>query len=130
MNFEWSFNLKVFVEAYRRLGYDTVLDDWNVRTDGKGEIRLDNGHTKSTTLAVIDDSILTVTVTPWNTEVADPKTQNVDLLQTNWGWRRFNLEPEPAPSPEGVAFLGHLSDCGYYPLRIEGEYEEETYGTE
>ena len=128
MNFEWSFNLKVYIGAYRDLGYQSDPGDWNVRFNSAGEIRLDNTGTRSTTTLSIEDSILTVTVSPWNTEIADPQTQNLDLLQSNFNWRDSELYPVPNPSPEGVAFVEHLKNMGYYPLRIEGEYEEETYG--
>lgn len=124
-SFVWAFNLRVFIQSYSDLGYTSQLDDWNVRVNGDGEIRLDNTRTKTTTTYVVSDSILTVEVSPWSLEVASPRRQNVDLLQTNFGWRNDFLEPVPDPSPEGVAFLNHLSDLGYYPMRIEGEYEDD-----
>lgn len=124
-DFVWAFNLKVFIQSYKDLGYSTQLDDWNVRVSNDGEIRLDNSYTKSTTTFVVDDSVLFAEVSPWNLEVASPHRQNVDLLQTNFGWRNDGLEPVRDPSPEAVAFLNHLSSLGYYPMRIEGEYEDD-----
>ena len=124
-DFVWAFNLKVFIQAYKDLGYSSQLDDWNVRVSNDGEIRLDNTYTKSTTTFVVDDSVLFAEISPWNLEVASPQRQNVDLLQTNFGWRNDDLEPVRDPAPEAVAFLNHLSSLGYYPMRIEGEYEDD-----
>jgi hypothetical protein len=120
-DFEWSFNLKMFVDAYASLGYETRFEDWNPRFNNTGEIRLDNSSTRSTTQFIIADSILTVEVRPWNVEIYGGKSQNIDLLQVRTGWRDYDLHPEPTPSPEGVAFLNHLSTMGFYPVTIPDE---------
>lgn len=125
MEFVWAFNMKVFIQAYKDLGYSSQLDDWNVRVSNDGEIRLDNSHTKTTTTFLIEDSILFAKVSPWNIEISDSRTQNIDLLQTNFGWRNSNLEPCRDPAAEAIAFINHLSTLGYYPLKIEGEYLDE-----
>ena len=120
-DFEWTFNLKMFVDAYASLGYETRFEDWNSRFNSAGEIRLDNTFTRSTTQFIIADSVLTVEVRPWNVETYGGKSQNVDLLQTRTGWRDYDLMPEPSPSPEAVAFLNHLSTMGFYPVTIPDE---------
>lgn len=124
VEFVWAFNLKVFIQAYMDLGYKSQLDDWNVRFSD-GTVLLDNTYTRSTTTFSVVNGILAVEVCPWNLELAASKLQNIDLLQTNFGWRDSVLEPVRDPSPEAVAFLGHLSDLGYYPMRIQGEYEDD-----
>ena len=125
IEFIWAFNFKIFVRSYGDLGYNSQLDDWNVRFSD-GQVLLDNTNTRSTTTFSVVHGILAVEVCPWNLELATPKLQNIDLLQTNFGWRDSELEPVRDPSPEAVAFLGHLSDLGYYPVRIQGEYEDDT----
>ena len=125
IEFIWAFNFKIFVRSYGDLGYNSQLDDWNVRFSD-GQVLLDNTNTRSTTTFSVVHGILAVEVCPWNLELAAPKCQNIDLFQVNSGWRGIDLEPVRDPSPEAVAFLGHLSDLGYYPVRIQGEYEDDT----
>ena len=71
MEFVWAFNMKVYIQSYKDLGYPSQLDDWNVRVSNDGEIRLDNSHTKTTTTFLIDDSILFAEVSPWNIEISE-----------------------------------------------------------
>jgi len=124
MTIDWAFNLKVFVKAYQDLGYPTHLEDWNVRIHA-GEIRLDNSISKTTTAFIVNDGILTVEIHPWNPEIADPKSYNIDLLQTSGGWRNWILDPVRSPPPEGVAFLNHLAQMGYFPVHIPGEFHDD-----
>ena len=124
VNIDWCFNLKVFIDSYRALGYETEPEDWNPRFYPGGEIRLDNTYTKCSTSFVINDGILTVEVRPWNVEINDGRSSNIDIFQTRGGWRDSELFPDTSPPHEGVAFLNHLEVMGYYPVRIPDEDQD------
>jgi len=110
--FIWAFNFKVFVAAYRNLGYNSSLDDWNVRFSD-GLVLLDNLQTRSTVSFNVLRSILDIEVRPWSLETDSPKFQNIDLADVGSGWRDNDYKPVRAPAPEGVALIEHLKDLGY-----------------
>ena len=110
--FIWAFNFKVFTRSYGDLGYNSQLDDWNVRFSD-GEVLLDNTYTRSTTTFSVAHGVLAVEVRPWNLELASPKCQNINLARVHTGWRDSEFDVVSDPSPEAVALLEHLRVLGY-----------------
>jgi hypothetical protein len=107
---DWNFNLRMYITAYRNLGYSVDLCDWNVRYS-PGRLVLDNHSMQSSTNICVEDGLLDIEVRPWNS--IQGKRQNIDLLEINSGWRNSYYGPEKSPSPQAVAFLEHLFMQGY-----------------
>lgn len=97
----------MFISSYCRLGYDSRLEDWNVRFS-EGEIRLDNLQNESTAFFFTEDNVLFVEVSAWSSQGNKTKSQNICLNDLSTGWRDSSLNPIKNPSIEAVSFLEHL----------------------
>lgn len=127
---DWGFNLRLFIQSYKNLGYFTEIYDWNVRCS-PGRIVLDNHSTKASTTFIVEDGILDVEIRPWLDSDHKASKQNIDLRCLNSGWRNVIFLPLTNPAPEAVAFLQHLFTQGYcHPvsLVVSPPEDEEDFG--
>lgn len=103
-----KFNFKMFISSYRDIvGHDTKPEDWNVRIR-EDEIVIDNSRNENTSTFVIEDNVLFVSVRSWNSQKFEVSSQNIDLTNTNFGWRDASLKPIRNPDFEAIAFFEHI----------------------